>query len=242
MESHERLVVALDVDNPDTAKALVHALRGRVGVFKVGLELFTLGGPGLVREIVSAGGKVFLDLKLHDIPNTVARAAVQVARLGVRMLTVHAQGGSAMIAAAAEAVRGEAARLGTPAPSVLAVTVLTSLGPDDLRSMGAGDSPEKAVLRLAALAREAGADGVVASPREVVALRERLGRDLLVVTPGVRPEGEDRGDQKRTMTPAEAIAAGADYIVLGRPVIRADDPAARASAIAASLNGGGLGA
>jgi orotidine-5'-phosphate decarboxylase len=242
MEARERLVVALDVDSPDKARVLVRCLKEHVGIFKVGLELFTLGGPELVREIVAAGGQVFLDLKLHDIPNTVARAAAQAAGLGVRFFTVHAAGGAAMIAAAVRGAREEAERLSTPAPKVFAVTVLTSLDRSDLEAVGLQGSPEEAVLRLAGLAREAGADGVVASPREVAAVRERLGRELLVLTPGIRPEGEATDDQKRTMSPAEAVRAGADFIVVGRPIIRADAPAARAAAIVASLNGGGPGA
>jgi orotidine-5'-phosphate decarboxylase len=239
MEARERLVVALDVDSPDKARVLVRCLKEHVGIFKVGLELFTLGGPNLVREIVEAGGRVFLDLKLHDIPNTVARAAAQATGLGVSLFTVHAAGGPAMIAAAVRGAREEAERVSGPLPRVFAVTVLTSLDRSDLEAIGMQGSPEEAVLRLAGLAKEAGADGVVASPREVAAVRSCLGRELLVLTPGIRPEGEASDDQKRTMSPAEAVRAGADYIVVGRPIIRAEAPAARAAAIVASLNGGG---
>jgi orotidine-5'-phosphate decarboxylase len=238
-EARDRLVVALDVDDADRARVLVQSLRGRVGLFKVGLELFTLAGPELVRELTAAGEGVFLDLKLHDIPNTVRGAAAQAARLGARMITVHALGGAAMIAAAVEGARtGAGERGGTP-PVVLAVTVLTSLDRGDLDSIGLHESPEEAVPRLAALAQAAGADGVVASPREVPVVRARCGQDLVVLTPGIRPAGESSHDQKRTLTPAEAVAAGADYIVVGRPITRAPDPAGRAAAIVASLDGRG---
>jgi orotidine-5'-phosphate decarboxylase len=241
VEPRERLVVALDVDDVDRARVLVRALRGRVGLFKVGLELFTLAGPDFAREVASSGGGVFLDLKLHDIPNTVEGAARRAAALGVRMLTVHAQGGRAMIEAAVRGAREEAARLGASPPLVLAVTVLTSLDGEDLAATGLAGPPAAAVERLAGLALSAGADGLVASPLEVGALRERFGPEPILLTPGIRPAGSAADDQKRTLSPREALAAGADYLVVGRPITRADDPAARAAAIVASLDGHGAG-
>jgi orotidine-5'-phosphate decarboxylase len=227
----DRIAVAFDTTDPRRAAAWARALVGRIGVGKVGLELFAAAGPPSVAAVREAGLPVFLDLKLHDIPNTVAGAVRAVAPLGVSMLTVHAAGGRAMIAAAREAA--EAA--GPDRPMILAVTVLTSLGSADLAATGVPDAPASQALRLARLALEAGADGLVCSPLEVAPLRAALGPAVRLVVPGIRPAGSTADDQARVMTPAEAVAAGADWLVIGRPVTRAPDPAATAEAIAATL-------
>lgn len=226
-----RLAVALDTQDQAQAGAWACALAGRVGVAKIGLELFAAAGPPAVAAVRGSGLPVFLDLKLHDIPNTVAGAVRSASRLGVAMLTVHAAGGAAMVAAAREAA--EAA--GTGRPMILAVTVLTSLSAADLAATGVDDDPAPQVLRLARLAVAAGADGLVCSPLEVAPLRAALGPSVPLVVPGIRPSGSATDDQARVMTPAEAVAAGADWLVIGRPVTRAPDPAAAAEAIAASL-------
>ena len=226
----DRIIVALDTDSPGTALAAVKALSGEVGMFKVGLELFPRGGPELVRGIREAGYDVFLDLKFHDIPNTVAGAVRSAAALGVKFATVHAFGGRAMLAAAAEAARGT----GT---TILAVTVLTSLDDADLADVGLSIGAAEAVMRLADLAVSAGIGGLVCSAMEVEAVRARVGQGVALVTPGVRMPEDAIGDQKRVVTPAEAIRRGADYLVVGRPITRAKDPAEAARAIAASMRG-----
>jgi orotidine-5'-phosphate decarboxylase len=226
-----RLIAALDTPDPARAAAWARALAPEVGLVKVGLELFVSEGPRAVAGIAAAGAPVFLDLKLHDIPNTVAGAVRSANALGVAMLTIHAAGGTAMVAAAREAA--EAA--GASRPMILAVTVLTSLGAADLAAAGVAGGPAQQVLRLARLAVEAGADGLVCSPLEVGPLRDALGPGIPLVVPGIRPAGADAGDQKRVMTPAEAVAAGADWLVIGRPITGAADPAAAARAIAAGL-------
>ena len=228
MTPRDRLIVALDVPEAADARALVERLAGHVGMFKVGSQVFTTAGPDLVREVVGRGEKVFLDLKYHDIPNTVAGAVSSAGRLGVSLLTVHALGGKEMLEAAVGALPAMGIRL-------LAITILTSHDEATLRAIGMGGSLADAVRRLALLAREAGADGVVASPQEVALVREACGPDFLIVTPGIRPAGASRGDQSRTATPAAAIAAGADYVVVGRPILEAADPAAAAAAIARDL-------
>jgi orotidine-5'-phosphate decarboxylase len=227
--------VAVDTPDLDRIRALAAALRGRVGGFKLGLEAFTACGPAPVREIVAAGDGVFLDLKLHDIPNTVAGAAAAAGRLGVRYLTVHALGGVAMMRRAVEAASEAATAAGFPPPCVLAVTVLTSHDDDDLRRLAVDGPCDRAVLRLTALAREAGVGGVVCSPLEVAAVRDAFPEGVRVV-PGIRPAGAARDDQARVATPASAIAAGADRLVLGRPITRAEDPARAADAIAAEID------
>jgi len=224
MTACDRLIVALDVADAFAARAIARRLAGEVGMFKVGSQLFTAAGPSIVRELVADGQRVFLDLKFHDIPNTVAGAVAAAARLGVSLVTVHAAGGTAMIAAAAEAVRGTATR-------VLAITVLTSLDAAALNAIGIGGGVEAGVTRLARLAAKAGAHGVVASPHEARALRDARGGGFLVVTPGIRPAGTAMDDQARAATPASALAAGADYLVVGRPILAAPDPVAAARAI-----------
>lgn len=229
-EAVRRLAVALDASEREEVLRLAGALRGRVGVAKVGLEAFTAHGPALVAEVRELGLPVFLDLKLHDIPNTVERAASNAARLGVAMLTVHASGGEAMLRAA---VAG-AAKAQRP-PAVLAVTVLTSLDDGALAELGIPGGASGRVAAWAALAQRCGCAGVVCSPQEAAGLRSALGPGFLLVTPGVRPSGENRGDQRRVATPGEAIAAGADLLVVGRPITAAADPVAAAEAIVAEM-------
>jgi len=221
--ARERLVVALDVSRADTARELVDRIGEAAGVYKIGLQLFTAEGPRLVQELVGSGRKVFLDLKLHDIPNTVSHAVKSAAALGVSMLTVHAAGGSDVLRAAVEAADG---RL-----SLLAVTVLTSFSDSDLREIGVRDTTPDQVLRLTALAQETGCAGIVTSPRETALVRKSFGPGLIIVNPGMRPAGASKDDQERTATPAEAIRAGASYIVVGRPITKADDPAKAAREI-----------
>jgi orotidine-5'-phosphate decarboxylase len=226
-----RLIAALDTPDPARAAGWARALGRDVGLVKVGLELFVAHGPAAVAAVAEAGTPIFLDLKLHDIPNTVAGATRSAAALGVAMLTLHAGGGEAMIAAAREA----AEKAGGARPMLLAVTVLTSLGAADLAATGVAGGPAQQVLRLGQLAIAAGADGLVCSAHEVAPLRATLGPDVPLIVPGIRPAGADTGDQKRVMTPEQAVAAGADWLVLGRPLTGAPDPAAAARAIAASL-------
>jgi orotidine-5'-phosphate decarboxylase len=225
-DPRHRLIVALDVSSAAAARKIVAAVGDSVVAYKVGMRLYTAEGPAIVRELVNSGRKVFLDLKYHDIPNTVGAAVREAAALGVDMLTVHASGGTAMLRAAADAAAAQAS-----APLVLAVTVLTSLDDHDLNNLGIRGNVVDQVLRLAALALSNGCKGVVASAHEAGALREDLGQDFVIVTPGVRPAGTGHGDQVRVVTPAEAIAAGATHIVVGRPITEAADPAAEARAI-----------
>jgi orotidine-5'-phosphate decarboxylase len=231
----EKIIVALDVPTADAAVEIAQKLRGHVGMFKVGKEIFTAEGPAIARRLLADGHRVFLDLKFHDIPNTVRAAAQQAAKLGVSLITIHASGGRKMIAAAAEGARAGAEASGAPPAKVLAVTVLTSLAAEDLAEIGWQGSPEEVVLRLARLAQSAGADGVVASPREIEAIRQACGPNFLIVTPGIRPATGSVDDQARTATPESAIRAGADYLVIGRPITGAGDPAAAAETIAAEL-------
>lgn len=234
-----RLVVALDVETGTHALELVEALRGTVGMFKVGKQLFTAEGPDLVRRIVASGERVFLDLKYHDIPATVAKACVEATRLGVSMLNVHASGGREMLREAARAVAKTAADEGRERPVLLAVTVLTSLDDALLAETGVADGAAAQVVRLARLAHECGVDGVVASPLEIALIRAEVARDnFVVLTPGIRPAGGELGDQRRVMTPADAVAAGADFIVVGRPVTAAPVPRDAAEAIVREIEAG----
>jgi orotidine-5'-phosphate decarboxylase len=222
---NEKLIIALDVESASEAREWFNRLRGRVGMFKVGSQLFTAAGPAIVREIVAAGGRVFLDLKFHDIPNTVAAACREAVRLGVTLCNVHAAGGSEMLRRAAEAGAETATREGLPRPKLLAVTVLTSTDAEMLAEIGVSESLEAQVTRLARLANNCGLDGVVASPHEIAPVRAAVERrDFLIVTPGVRPRGVGHDDQKRVLTPAEAVRAGADYLVIGRAILNASDP------------------
>jgi orotidine-5'-phosphate decarboxylase len=225
-----RIVVALDY--PDEATALAFARRVSPGVcrMKVGLELFTAAGPALIGKLADLGYDVFLDLKFHDIPNTVARACQSAARLGVWMMNVHALGGLDMMRAAREAIAGEPRR-----PLLVGVTLLTSHDAGDIAEIGLRPEPESEVQRLAGLVHTAGLDGVVCSPRETSVLRAERGKHFVLVTPGVRPAGSASDDQQRTLTPAEAIRQGADYLVIGRPVTRAPDPIQTLEAIRAEI-------
>ena len=231
MTPKDRLIVALDLPDAVRARAMVDRLAGKVGMLKVGNQLFTAAGPDFVREIVARGEKVFLDLKYHDIPNTVAGAVSGASQLGVSLMTVHALGGAEMLQAAVGALPAMGVRL-------LAVTVLTSHDEESLAVLGMTGSLADSVRRLARLALDAGADGVIASPQEVALVREACGPDFLIVTPGIRPAGSARGDQARAATPAAARAAGADYLVVGRPVLEASDPAAAVAAIVREISAG----
>ncbi len=228
--SNSPVIVALDFPDQKSALALVARLQPSQCRLKVGKELFTRSGPALVEQLCKQGFDVFLDLKFHDIPNTVAAACDAAADLGVWMMNLHASGGRRMMQAARDRLAGKAHQ-----PKLIAVTVLTSLGDEDLREIGFHGSPKENVLRLAQLARDSGLDGVVCSPLEAAALREQLGGGFLLVTPGVRPAGTAVNDQKRIMTPPQAMMAGSSYLVIGRPVTAADDPLEALSAINASL-------
>ena len=227
MKDKDRLIVALDVLGATQARQVVQAIGEAATTYKIGNQLFTAEGPQVVRDLVSSGRKVFLDLKYHDIPNTVAGAVRSAAELGVSMLTVHASGGSKMLKTAAEAASQSPAK-----PMVLAVTVLTSLSDADLQELGIAGNVLSQVLRLGALARAAGCGGLVASAHEARELRNALGEGFAIVTPGVRPTGAPAGDQARVVTPRDAIAAGATYLVVGRPILEAPDPAKAAQQIA----------
>jgi orotidine-5'-phosphate decarboxylase len=235
MTEQQRLIFALDVDGFEEAEKWVKLLRGQVGVFKVGKQLFTRCGPEVVHMIRGEGGEVFLDLKYHDIPNTVALAGLEAARLGVRMLNVHALGGREMMARAVADMdalypRGDARR-----PLLLAVTILTSSTEQTLREVGIERPITDMVPRLARLAQQSGMDGVVASPLEIDLIRAACGNDFRIVTPGVRPADAALDDQKRVMTPGEAMARGADYLVIGRPISAAADPLAATASILAQM-------
>ena len=221
----DKIIIALDVNNIKEEERLLSILSPHIKIFKVGMGLFYSCGPKAIDVIKKYDREVFLDLKFHDIPNTVCSSSRAAARLGVFMFNVHAQGGSEMMKAAVEAAEEESQRLGIDRPRILGVTVLTSMDKDILQEVGVNKSPKEQVLHLARLARESGLDGVVASPQEITAVRKEIGEDFLIVTPGIRPEGVDAQDQKRTATPKEAFAKGADYIVIGRPITKAKDPA-----------------
>jgi len=226
LQPRDRLIVALDVPGATEARQIVQTLGGAATTYKIGKQLFTAEGPQVVRDLVSSGRKVFLDLKFHDIPNTVAAAVKAAAELGVSMITVHASGGGKMLRAAAEAAAQSPA-----APMILAVTVLTSLSDSDLQELGIASNVLTQALRLGALARAAGCRGLVASAQEAQELRGKLGEGFAIVTPGIRPAGSAAGDQARVVTPRDAIAAGATYLVVGRPILDAPDPAKAAEQI-----------
>jgi orotidine-5'-phosphate decarboxylase len=230
-DPRQRLIVALDVSTAAAAQRIVTAVGDSALTYKVGMQLYTAEGPQVARDLVASGRRVFLDLKYHDIPNTVATAVSEAARLGVSMLTVHASGSSKMLRAAVDA-----ARMVNPELIVLGVTVLTSMDENDLGKIGIPGTVTEEVLRLAALALSSGCQGIVASAREASRLRAELGHEFSLVTPGVRPAGTGHGDQVRVVTPAEAIAAGASHIVVGRPITEATNPAAAATAILAQID------
>lgn len=226
--------VFVALDTPDLSRALeiAKAVKPFVGGLKIGLEFLTAQGPDGIRKIVETGMPVFADTKFHDIPNTVAAAAREIAKFGVAIFNIHASGGEAMMKAAVEA-----ASSANPRPKIIGVTVLTSLNDDDLEQVGQRGPSDEQVTRLAKLAKTSGLDGVVCSPREIALVRKACGPEFLIVTPGVRPAGAAIGDQRRVMTPAEAVRAGANILVIGRPITAASDPAAAARAIAAEIAG-----
>jgi orotidine-5'-phosphate decarboxylase len=226
-----QIIVALDFAEPELALKLIRDLDPKRCRLKVGKELFTRAGPPMVEKMIATGFDVFLDLKFHDIPNTVGAACAAAAAMGVWMINVHAQGGKAMMRAAREQVDTSAHQ-----PLLIAVTLLTSMSQNDLDDLGVSGSPQDVVLRLAKLAASAGMDGVVCSPQEVAMLRAELRRDFLLVTPGIRPAGADAGDQARVATPAAAIASGSDYLVIGRPITRAENPMQALAAIEAEIS------
>ncbi|MFZ1217798.1 MAG: orotidine-5'-phosphate decarboxylase [Chthoniobacterales bacterium] len=223
MTNRDRLIVALDFPAPAKALALVSVLAGSVSIYKIGLQLYIAAGPAIVQAVAATGAKIFLDLKLHDIPNTVAKAVAAAGELGVQMLTLHLGGGSSMLKAAVEAK--------PPHLSLLGVTVLTSATQETLTETGVDSEVSDQVVRLADLGRKSGIDGLITSPHEVRLLRERYGQEMTLITPGVRPAWAAADDQKRFTTPAEALKAGADYLVVGRPITAAEDPRAAADRV-----------
>lgn len=237
MEAKDRIVLALDVDSQDQALTLVEELAQEVGVFKVGMQLFNSAGPDIVRRINKLGGKVFVDLKFHDIPNTVAAAGRVMTRLNAFMFNVHAAGGKEMMAQVVSEVKEEAARLGINPPKILAVTVLTSISQQQLEEemLIPGRDVKEVVVKWAQMAKEAGISGVVCSPKEITAIREACGPDFLIVTPGIRPAWSEKNDQKRITTPRQALDMGTDYMVIGRPIVKAENQKAAARKIIEEL-------
>jgi orotidine-5'-phosphate decarboxylase len=233
--SSEKIILALDVDSYQAAEETVKKLSGIIGMYKVGKQLFTRCGPRIIEMIHANRGRVFLDLKFHDIPNTVARAVEEACKHHVFMLTLHALGGKKMIAQAVAAAADLCRGTSSLSPLIVAVTVLTSMSQEDLKEVGMDEPVESAVSRLALLARQAGASGVVASAREAPLIRAACGEKFIIVSPGIRPRGSASGDQKRIVTPAEALSAGADYLVIGRPILEAADPVQAARDIAAEV-------
>ncbi|MEY2519352.1 MAG: orotidine-5-phosphate decarboxylase [Verrucomicrobiota bacterium] len=229
IEARDRLIVALDFPTQAKALALVSVLSGSVSIYKIGLQLYTVAGPAIVQAVAATGAKIFLDLKLHDIPNTVAKAVTAAGELGVHMLTIHLSGGSAMLRAAVEAK--------PPALSLLGVTVLTSANQETLTEIGIGSELQMQVVRLAELGQKCGVDGLITSPQEVSVLRERLGQEMMLVTPGVRPTWAGADDQMRFTTPSEALKRGADYLVIGRPITAHADPPAAVKRLLEEIGG-----
>jgi orotidine-5'-phosphate decarboxylase len=227
LTARDRLIVALDFPTQAKALALVSVLSGSVSTYKIGLQLYTVAGPAIVQAVAATGAKIFLDLKLHDIPNTVAKAVAAAGELGVQMLTVHLSGGGTMLKAAVEAR--------APNLSLLGVTVLTSATQETLGEIGVTASLEDQVLRLAELGKNSGVDGLITSPQEVALLREKLGPEITLVTPGVRPSWAAADDQKRFTTPRNALGSGADYLVIGRPITAAEDPRAAVERVVEEL-------
>ncbi len=239
LAAKERLIIALDVDTAEEAELLVSQLHDYVGVFKVGMQLFNSEGPEVLKRIHRLGGRIFLDLKLHDIPNTVAQASSVLTSHGVYMFNVHCAGGKDMMKRAVESSVEEAQNSGISRPLVIGVTVLTSINQEMLTDeVGINRPVEDQVVHWAKLAKEAGLNGVVASPKEIRAIREACGRDFVIITPGVRPEWAAKNDQKRIMTPKEAVEAGASYLVVGRPITAASDPVEAAKRIVAEMEEG----
>lgn len=234
-ETRNPILVAIDTQEVERARELARSLTGAVGGIKLGLEFFNANGPSGVAEVAGGRGDLFLDLKYHDIPNTVAGAVRAAMKLQPMILNVHAGGGPAMMKAALEAAETESARLGCACPKLIAVTVLTSMDDEDLSAVGQQGPAAQQVVRLAKLTQDCGLDGVVCSPREIAAIRAACGPDFTLVVPGIRPAGAAVGDQKRVMTPREAIDAGADWLVIGRPITGAPDPAAAAREILRDL-------
>ncbi|MEQ8199817.1 MAG: orotidine-5'-phosphate decarboxylase [Syntrophomonadaceae bacterium] len=237
MQAKERIILALDVDTAEEALGLVGKLSQHVGVFKIGMQLYNGTGPEVIERVHDLGGKVFLDLKLHDIPNTVASAAKVLTRLNTFMFNVHAAGGREMMSQAAQASQAQANRLGVTAPLLLAVTVLTSISQKELAEdmFITGLSVEQLVVKWALMAQESGLAGVVCSPQEISPIRQACGPDFKIVTPGIRPLWSAANDQKRITTPRQALDQGADFMVIGRPIVQADDPVAAAQRIIAEL-------
>ena len=233
----DKLIVALDVDGAARALDFFAALRDVAGMFKIGSQLFTAAGPNIVRQIVAGGGRVFLDLKFHDIPNTVAAAGIEATRLGVSIFNVHASGGAEMMRRTAAAVAETSDREGLTKPRVIAVTLLTSLDQKSLEQIGISDNPGSMVARLARAAADSGLDGVVSSAQEIRSVRQAVSiPEFLIVTPGIRAGGDASDDQKRTLTAAAAISAGADYLVVGRPILNDPDPVSAARRVVAEIN------
>ncbi len=237
-ELRKKIIVALDVSSKEQALTLIRQLEG-VEIFKVGLKLFTAEGPSLLKDIKMLGKKIFLDLKLHDIPNTVAEAVRAAVRHGIEMLTLHSSGGREMMERASDSAEAEAEKCGVDKPILLAVTVLTSLKAEDLHDIGIPSDALPQVLRLARLAHRAGMEGVVCSPHEIETVKKEIGKDFLVVVPGIRPSSAAADDQKRILTPSLAFEKGADYLVIGRPIIEAPSPQEAFLRIVAELNQAG---
>lgn len=232
----DKIIVALDVPTKEEALAIVDELGDKVGAYKIGMQLYNACGPEIIEEVAKRKGRIFLDLKFHDIPNTVASAARVAANLGVYMFNVHACGGSTMMKAAADALKEEAAKLGVERPLLIAVTVLTSMNEEELQGeVGISRSLNEQVAAMAKLAKDCGLDGVVASAKEIKLIREACGDDFLIVTPGIRPRDAAADDQKRIKTPGEAVADGADYLVIGRPITKAADRTAAVANIVADI-------
>ena len=224
MAQNNRIIFALDVGDMDSARHWIRTLMGHVGWFKVGLELFTAVGPDVVKLVKDSGIKCFLDLKLHDIPNTVAGAVKSAVRTGADMMTIHLSGGRAMVTAALTAARDESQALGIDRPRIAGVSVLTSLSAEDLKEIGIDKAPSEQVLHLARFAASCGADGMVCSAEDLAHIRPNVPRTLMLITPGIRPGWSQKGDQKRIATPSSALQAGADLLVIGRPISDAEDP------------------